>query len=148
MISDKPIPNSLDVISKQFLINHSVARITGPLSLRLALGLSQPDMGKLLGGYSKKRSYTRSTISLWERVERGERLPVRYAMTAKGREAYRQLLAEAVVHFSDGRYLLKARMGQRVWHFELEAQCPRCGRLFHTQRWGIRRCIYCRRKER
>src|SRR5579859_5341493 len=106
------LPNSLEEVSKHFSTHQMPKRIRGPLSLREALGLTQNAMGLALGHYTGKGSYTRSTVSTWERVERGLPLAERYAMTEKGREAYRQLLADLVEEVSEGRYRLVAEMGK------------------------------------
>lgn len=144
--SDHTIPNSVVEVSKQIERLGMVKCIAGPLTFRRALGLSQAELGQLLAHYTHKQAYTRSTISVWERVERGVRLPGRYAMTPKTRQAYALLLADVVQVASDGRYFVNARLGARRWHVRLAGQCRQCGRGFTVPRVGVVRCPRCQRR--
>lgn len=145
-VSERSFPNSLEAISKHFGVLQALKSIRGPLSLRRALAISQAEAGELLSHYLPGRNYTRGTIATWERSERGVSLPVRYAMTDKAREAYRQLLVDVVELAGGGRLRLRASMGARVWRFELERDCVSCGRPFRMQRSTAARCRRCVRK--
>jgi hypothetical protein len=136
----------LEDISNAFGSLRALESIKGPLSYRLALGVSQAALGRLLGHYLPDRYYTQPTIATWERVERHVALPARYAMTDKARGAYRQLLADVVELAGGGKLRLRASMGQRVWHFGLERDCVQCGRPFRMRRSDAARCRRCLRK--
>lgn len=142
----RSFPNSLEDISKHFALFQPLKRITGPLSYRDAVGVSQSKLGELLAHYTGGREYQRAIISIWERVERGVRLPAKYAMTARTRQAYRQLLADVIERAGAGRYRLRARMGPRRWRFQLEADCVQCARPFVLSRAGQVRCRRCIRR--
>ena len=109
--------------------------------------MSQPQMGKWLGYYrtEKRRgeSFQKTTLSDWERIERGVRQPLKYAMTDQGRAAYRGLLAAVVELAGGGRYRLVARMGPRRWTMALEADCTECGKPFKPRRAVQVRCARC-----
>ncbi|MCC7360528.1 MAG: hypothetical protein IT317_13685 [Anaerolineales bacterium] len=96
-------------------------------------------MGKLLGGYRRQIIYT------WERPERGLSLPRRYAMTPKGRESYRRLVAELVYRNSGGRFAARVHIGQRAWHVVIVAHCRQCGRTFRPRRRTDVHCFQHRR---
>ena len=144
MIARHAFPNSSDDVSEHFDPYRAARMIKGPLSFRLALGLSQADMGRRLGRFTGKKAYTRSTLCDWERIERGQRQPLKYRMTDRAREAYRQILSELVEHSAGGRLSLRAHMGVRVWRFELWATC-KCGRAFRLRRARQVRCAVCLR---
>ena len=143
-------PNSLEAISKHFKPVKALKTIRGPLSLRALLSdsrgkpVSQDKIGVLLSRYAG-RSYSRSTICLWERVEHGKRLRAKYAMTARARTAYRDLISDLVRLASDGRWRVRARLGRRVWRFEVMGGCPRCRRPFPV---GHPRTVLCKRCRR
>lgn len=151
-VLERHFPNGLERVTKRFGLLGSVKSIKGPLSARTALGVSQPQMGKWLGYYRKEKrageSFQKTTLSLWERVERGTRQPVRYAMTDQGRVAYRALLAAVVELAGDGRYRLACVMGPRRWHCALETDCADCRKPFKLARAGQVRCKRCIGKAR
>lgn len=142
-LPDKAFPKGLDDISKCFGLTQTLVRIKGPRSLRLALEVSQPELGRLLGFYLGGHAYSAATIATWERIERQVRLPERYAMTDKTRGGYRQLLADVIELAGSGRFRLRARMGPRVWRFGLERDCGQCGRPFIMRRSDAVRCRRC-----
>ena len=145
---ERSFPNSLEDISKHFGMVRVLKSIIGPLSLREGLGISQNELAQLLQHYTHGHAYTRSTISLWERTERGVRLPARYAMTERTRIAYGVLLADVIHLASGGQYRLWKRMGPRRWRFQLEADCRDCKRPFIKHRLDAVRCQRCARKAR
>lgn len=142
-VPEHAFPNSLEAISKHFALFQPLKRIRGPLTLREALGVSQAEVGKLLAHYTGGREYVRSTVSLWERVERGVRLPAKYAMNDRAREAYRLLMRDVVELAGEGRYQIRATMGARRWRFELLATCSNCEKWFAVKRAGQVRCARC-----
>lgn len=142
VVPEKAFPNGLEDISKHFGLNQALARIKGPLSLRSALELSQPRLARLLGFYLG-HAYSRATIATWERVERGVRLPARYAMTDKVRAAYGQLLADVVELAGQGQLRVCMRLGPRRWRFHLERDCANCGRAFVPRRSNQVHCQRC-----
>lgn len=75
-------------------------------------------------------------------------LPQRYAMTDKARGAYRKLLADVVELAGGGRLRLRARMGPRAWHFQLERDCAECGKPFAMRRSDAARCRRCVKEKR
>lgn len=145
-------PNSLEEFSKHFDAIRAVKTIKGPLSLRQALifgkdqAVSQAGIGRLLAPYLGGKTFTRSTVSLWERAERGQRLPAKYRMTAKARDAYRRLLVDVVALASDGRLQLRAKLGPRVWSFAVVASCRSCAKTFEVARSKQVNCPRCIRK--
>lgn len=148
------LPNSLDDVSKHFATLQALKSISGPLTLRQALifgkgqTVSQEGIARLLAPYLGGKTFTRSTVSLWERAERGQRLPAKYRMTSATRDAYRRLLADVVALASDGRFQLKARLGPRVWAFAVVATCRSCQKPYTVARSKQVNCPRCIRKER
>lgn len=146
-------PNSLEEFSKHFDAYKAVKSIRGPLSLRQALvwgkgqAVSQAGIGRLLAPYAG-HTFTRSTVSLWERGERGQRLPAKYAMTAATRDAYRELLGAVVALASKGRLRLRAKMGPRAWSFAVVADCRSCGRPFTLKQSRQVNCPRCKGKSK
>lgn len=145
-------PNGLERVTKRFRLFADVKSIKGPLSARAVLGVGQPQMGKWLGYYRKEKRagepFQKATLSLWERVERGTRQPVKYAMTDQGRSTYRSLLAAVVDLAGGGRYRLACEMGPRRWHCALEADCASCGTPFKLRRMAQVRCPRCIRRSK
>lgn len=144
MSSDNRSSGCLEDISRHFDLVKLSKRGIGPLAVRGLLGLSQAELGQLLGKY-RWQQYRRGTITTWERPERGETLAERYSPSDKARECYRRLLADVVQLASGGRFELVAHMGKRVWHFKLTGRCRACGRPFHPNR---RTDVHCRRHRR
>lgn len=146
-VPERHFPNGLERVTKHLGLFASIKSIKGPLSARAALGVSQPEMGKWLGYYRREKRagerFQKTTLSLWERVERGTRQPVKYAMTDQGRVAYRALLADVVELAGGGRYRLAAHLGPRRWSCALEADCANCGKPFKLRRAAQVRCGRC-----
>jgi len=140
----------LEDISEHFKPLRACKHISGPLSLRHQLRqedgqhISQAQLGQLLGEYSR-RTYTRATVCIWERIERGKSLPKKYAMTNEARDAYRQLLAEITLIATKNEIHLKAWMGKRAWKFEARKRCKYCGRPFKPKSLRTARCGRCAR---
>lgn len=143
--SPDDFPNSLEDVSKHFSPIGLSKTVTGPLSLRLMLGISQAQLGRLLSRYTGKKSPTRSTVSLWERIERGQSLPVKYQMTDATRGAYARLIADLVA-LHDDRLTLRARLGKRSWSFVIRAHCKNCQRSFTVTKARAVNCPTCIRK--
>src|SRR5690242_19280502 len=111
MRRNRTAPKNVAEISKTFSPTSTALRaITGPASLREALGLSQAEIGRLLGARvsDKAGAYNRSIVSTWEGSERGTRLKAKYVMPEHARQAYRLLLAEVVQTAGRGKYRLWA----------------------------------------
>jgi transcriptional regulator with XRE-family HTH domain len=147
-LPDSAFQMAFDRVSNANRLVSTLKCIKGPLSLRRMLGLSQSQVGRLLGRYTGKGEYTQPTISNWERPERGVRMPAALEMTDAARSAYRSLLADVLQQSSDGRYHLRARLGRRRWRFRLEVDCAVCGRPFLPERADIVRCRRHRRAGR
>lgn len=146
-VPTRHFPNGLEDVTKHFGLLAAIKSIKGPLSARESLGASQGVMGRWLGFYrtEKRRGepFQKTTLSLWERVERGTRQPLKYAMTDSGRAAYRALLSAVVDLAGGGRFRLVVHMGPRRWRMGLEADCAECGRSFKLRRAGQVRCGRC-----
>ena len=146
-VPTRHFPNGLEAVTKHFGLFAAVKSIKGPLSARRTLGASQSVLGKWLGFYRKEKRrgepFQKTTLSLWERVERGTRQPIKYAMTDSGRAAYRSLLMAVVELAGGGRYRLVVHMGPRRWRLALEANCSNCGKPYRLSRAGQVRCRRC-----
>jgi hypothetical protein len=139
-VSESTFPNGLEAISKHIGLLQTLKRCSGPRAFREALEVSQNEMGLLLGHYAACKSYSKSTIATWERIERSVRMPAKYAMTDAARLAYRLLMADVVTIAGEGRYQLKAKMGKRRWSFGLLAVCAQCGEWFPVRRITDKHC--------
>lgn len=119
--------------------------IHDPRSLRLALGLSQTEMGAALHAahpcpHFKDRPIRQATISMWESGRGG-----RWRMTADTREAYRRVLAE----FIQRQTLLGFQVrisGVDRWSVELLRHCQICQRPFIMERSNQTKCARHRSK--
>jgi hypothetical protein len=74
-------------------------------------------MGELLGIYG--RAYSKGTVLMWERRERGERVPRKYVMSDRAAMAYRALIGDVVEIAGRGRYGVRV-LGKRVWRVEIK----------------------------
>ena len=94
-------------------------------------------MGNELASYNGGKRWGRSAICNWERVERGEPMPKKLWMSDHARAAYRGL----VVNLAEAQGLqVRAKLGPRVWRFEILCQCRTCEKWFVMDRPGVVNC--------
>jgi len=113
--------------------------IRDPKTLRIELGLSQPQMGFALGEVHPNghggRPFARCTISNYEIGS--------YRMTPETEQAYLTLLQGWVADKSGGRLAVKVRFG-RTWRITPLMVCE-CGARFRFRAVTDRHCPQCRR---
>ncbi len=113
-------------------LRRRVARIRPPLS--------QTELGELLAPYRVNGhadvAYTRSYIC---ELENGAK-----PFTADVLSTIERFVADQVRLATNGRVMVRACLGVRVWRFEAIAICARCGKPFVMRRSSDVRCSRCR----
>ena len=116
-----------------------ISGISGPRALRMALGLSLPDIGISLGNVHPNghggRPFSKSTVCHWEKGD--------YAMTPETQAAYLVLLEKYVADTTGGRLAVKVRFG-RTWKVTALMVCT-CGRPFKFRNITDKFCPRCRK---
>lgn len=97
---------------------HDLQGISDPLGARLAIGLSQAEMGIVLSVWG--RTYQRSTICKWEQVGITQSKKNPHKITSKGRRAYREFLNLIVKIVAGKDYYIKSRMWRGPWKIEIK----------------------------
>jgi hypothetical protein len=120
--------------------------ICGPRELRLAIGLSQSEMGHALYSVHPSPKFQQpvkqATISMWESGRGGK-----WRMTVKTQAAYRHVLQEIVQR--DTRQPITIRIkGRRHWTVQAMRPCATCGREFTLEHSRQNKCKRCQGRSR
>ena len=119
----------------------AILGITGPLEARIALGMSQREIGIELGNVHPNGRYgkpfTRSTVCHWEHDK---------TITGDTQAAYLVLLRRWLTEKTRGRMDVRIRFGRR-WRLVPMLICE-CGRPFRLRRVTDKRCKRCASKRR